>query len=66
MPHAALAAGGLDEDAAHRLGRRGEEMAVALPPPVVRRADQPQVGLVHQGRRVERLAGLLSRELSGG
>ena len=54
-----LAAGVLDEDAAHGLGRGGEEVAAAVP--VLRRvaADQPEVRLVDQGRGLERLPGLL-------
>jgi hypothetical protein len=34
-------------------------MAAAVPANDVGRPDQPQVGLVDQGRRLERLAGLL-------
>jgi hypothetical protein len=37
---------GLDEDAAHRLGGGGEEVAAAVPEGGVRRADQPEIGFV--------------------
>src|SRR5262249_54434969 len=45
-----LATGVLDEDTAHRLGRRGEEVAPAVPVVVRALADQPQVSLMNQGR----------------
>src|SRR5262249_39639213 len=44
----------------------GEEVAPALPGPLRPTADQPQVGLVDQRRGLERLAGLLLRQLPGG
>ena len=56
----------LDEDAAHGLGRRGEEVAAAVPAPGRLVADQPEVGLVDQGRGLERLARLLLRQPLGG
>jgi hypothetical protein len=59
MPVAALAAGVFDEDAAHGLGRGGEEVAPAVPLRRVRWSDQPQVGLVDQGGGLEGLARLL-------
>ena len=62
---AGLAAGVLDEDAAHGLGRGGEEVAAAVPARVVR-PDEPEVGLVDQGRGLERLARLLLRQPLGG
>jgi hypothetical protein len=43
---AALAAGGLDEDAAHRLGGGREEVPPVVPPPLVGGSDEPEVGLV--------------------
>ncbi len=52
-----LGAGTVDEDAAHRLGCGREEVAVVLPlapGPIV--TQQPQVRLVNQCRRLERLA----------
>jgi hypothetical protein len=53
----------LDEDPAHGLGGRGKEVT-----PIVEFliAHQPQIGLVHQGRGVEGLAGLLPGELLRG
>jgi len=62
----ALAPRLLDQDAAHGRGGRGEEMAA--PVPVGRRArpDEPEVGLVNQGGRLQGLAGLLVREPLGG
>jgi hypothetical protein len=62
MLPAGLAARVLDEDAAHGLGGGGEEMTATAPARVLR-PDQPQIRLVHQGRRLERLAGLLLRQL---
>jgi hypothetical protein len=56
-PHAP---GVLDEDAAHGLGRRGEEVAAAVPPLGVVRTYQAEVGLMHQRRGLERLAGRLA------
>src|SRR5262249_28743468 len=66
-PRSSLAAGVLDQDAAHRLGRRREEMPPALPSGVLF-PDQSQVSVVDQGSRLEGLPGglagqLLSREL---
>jgi hypothetical protein len=61
-----LAAGGLDQDATHGLGRRGEEVSPAVPSPVRVAADQSQVGLVHQSRGLERLTRRLSRQLPSG
>src|SRR5262249_44671432 len=58
VPDPALAAGGLDEDAAHGLGRGGEEVAAARERLV---ADEAQVRLVDQRRRLERLPRLLGR-----
>ena len=68
-PGALLRAGVLDEDAAHRLCRRREE--VAAPGPVggvvvaLAAADQSQVGLVDQRRGLERLSGPLRRHPHG-
>jgi hypothetical protein len=55
----------LDQDAAHGLGSRGEEVATAIP--VLRLLDthQPEVRLMHQGGRLEGLAGLLLRQALG-
>ena len=54
-----LAAGVVDEDAAHGLGGGGEEMAAAVPVRAPVAADQPQVGFVDQRRGLQRLPGLL-------
>ncbi len=51
---ALLATGVLHQDAAHCLGRCGEEVAAAVPMPGSG-ANEPQVGLVHQRGRLERL-----------
>ena len=51
-----LAARLLDEDLAHGPRRGAEEVAPALPAGILV-ADQPQVGLVDQGGRLERLPG---------
>ena len=57
--------GRLDEDAAHGLGGGGEEVARGRSSTGSRSAaDQAQVGLVDQGGGLERLPGLLGRQLS--
>ena len=56
-----LAAGVLDQDPPHGLGRGGEEVAAALPALDPFRVDQSQVRLVNQGRRLESLPGCLLR-----
>jgi hypothetical protein len=53
-----LAAGVLDEDAAHGLGGGGEEMPAAVEPLPV--ADQPEVRLVDQGRGLQGVVGGLA------
>src|SRR5262249_28658241 len=63
---AALAAGALDEDAAHGLGGRGEEVAPALPLRGVFGAPPPQVRLVYQRGRLQGLAEPLLGPLLGG
>ena len=63
--HPALAAGVLDQDAAHGLGGRGEEVAPAVPGLAFLLADQAQVDLVDQGGGLERVAGTLMREPGG-
>jgi hypothetical protein len=50
----------IDQDRAHRRGRHGEELAPALP--LDRLVDEFQVRLVHQGRGLERVPGLLIAE----
>src|SRR5262249_49125169 len=49
----------IDEDAPHRLGRGGEEMATTVPVPRLAPVHQPQIGLMDQGRRAQRPARLL-------
>jgi hypothetical protein len=46
--------------------RRGEEVSPALPPPIRIDADQSQIGLVHQGRGLERLTRRLAGQLPSG
>ena len=62
----ACAARLLDQDAAHRLGRGGEEVAAAVPAAAAVDVDEPQVRLVDQGRGLERLPRLLARQPLGG
>src|SRR5262249_60066968 len=68
MDLAALPAGALDQDPTHGRGRRREEMTT--PAPALRRgtptADELQIRLVNQGRRLERLAGRLPGQPSEG
>jgi hypothetical protein len=59
-------AGPVDEDAAHGLGRGGEEVPPAVPARGVARAYEAQVGLVDQGRGLEGLPGRLAGEPLGG
>ena len=63
---ALLAAGAVDQDPPHRLGRGGEEVAPAVPACSAARVHQPQVGLVDQGRGLEGLPGLLAGQPLGG
>lgn len=59
--HPAALAGAFDDDAPHRLGRRGEELAPARPRRVF--AGQPQPRLMHQRRGLEGVVGGLLRHL---
>jgi hypothetical protein len=52
----------VNEDAAHRLGRGGEEVPAPVPVARLDAADQPEIGLVNQGGGLERLARLLLRQ----
>ncbi len=61
-----LAAGGLDEDAAHGLGRGGEEVPPAVPLRGRVLSDEAQVGLVNECGRLERVIGRLGRHAGGG
>jgi hypothetical protein len=60
-----LAAGLVDQDAAHGFGRGGEESSAAFPLLALAAVDQLQVRLVDQGRGLH-LTRLLARQLSGG
>src|SRR5262245_54127907 len=61
-----LAAGTLDQDAAHGLRRRGKEVPAAVPLLSLPLAHQAQVRLVDQGGGLQRLPWLfLSQALSG-
>ena len=53
---ASLAARIVNQDAAHGLGRRGEEMPSTVPVLDVLRTEQTKVRLMNQGRRLECLA----------
>jgi hypothetical protein len=53
-----LAAGTVHKNASHGLGRRGEEMATAVPVMDLFPINQPQLGFVHQGGGLQRLARL--------
>src|SRR5258708_38600798 len=59
----AFAAGVLDQDAAHSLGRGGKEMAPAVASALCISADQPEVCLVHERRGAERLPRLFLSQL---
>ena len=61
-----LAAGGLDEDAAHGLGGGGEEVAAMVPLVAVGRANQPEVRFVDEGGRLKRVAGRFGGQPGGG
>ena len=64
-----IAAGAFDEDPAHRFSRSGKEVAAAIPrfPRLLIRltGHQTQVGLMNQGRGLQRLAGLLLSQILG-
>jgi hypothetical protein len=62
---ARIAAGAFDEDTAHRLGRRGEEVPATIPVLGLVNVYQPQIGLVDQSSGLEGLAGLLLSEPLG-
>ena len=54
--------GALDEDAAHGNGGGGEEVAAPVPAAIRAVAGEAQVGLVHEGGRLERQARRLPRD----
>ena len=61
-----LAASLFDQDPAHRLRGRREEVGAAVPLLLVTFADEPEIGLVHQVGRQEGLPrGLASEPLVG-
>src|SRR5262249_22520794 len=66
MAQPTLVPGPLHQDAPHRLGGGGEEVAAILPGRAVAVADQPEVRLVDQGRRLESLPRRLADELGLG
>src|SRR5262249_58838879 len=61
-----LAAGILNQDAAHGLGSRGEEVAAAVPVVATGVADKAEVGLVDQGGGLEGLPRRLVSQAVGG
>ena len=61
-----LAAGIVDQDAAHGLGRSGEEVPPTVPTIIVFATEQTKIRLVDQGRGLESLTGLLPGKLLGG
>src|SRR5262249_42880848 len=62
----AVAAGVVDEDAAHGLGGRGEEMPAGIPILGLLRVHQTEVSLVDHGGGLKRLTPLLLCQLLGG
>ncbi len=52
-------AGTIQQDPPHRLGRRREKVPATLPALALIRADDSQIGLMHERRRLESLTGLL-------
>ncbi len=57
-----LAAGVLDHDPSHGFGRRGEEVAAAVPVLDLLNVYQPQIGFMHERRCLQSLARLLLSE----
>lgn len=55
----------VDQNAAHHLGRDSEEMVPILPP-CAGLIDEPHVGLVHEGGRLQRMAGAFARKVPPG
>src|SRR5438128_2401657 len=60
---AALAAGSIHKDVAHGLTSGGEKMAATFPMRRLLHIHQPEVGFMHQGGRLERLARFLLGQL---
>jgi hypothetical protein len=61
-----LAAGVVDEDAAHGFGRRGEEVNASVPGLLRVGTDQLEIRLVDEGRGLEGVPGPLAGEASCG
>jgi len=61
MFHGTLAPGIVDQDPPHRLGRGRKEVPASVPLAGLGNFDKPQIGFVHQSRRVECLSGPLLR-----
>src|SRR5262249_16785413 len=57
---------GVNQNSAHRLGSGGEEVPATVPALLILGTDQAQIRFMAQGRRLQRLAGLLLRELLRG
>jgi hypothetical protein len=55
-----LSAGTFDQDATHCLGRGGKEVAAAVPVLDLLGIDQPNVGIMHERRRLQGLSGLFA------
>src|SRR5262245_61723004 len=55
-----------NQQAAHGFGRRDEKMSSTVPLPVLVTGDQAEIGLMHKGGRLQRLARLFLSELGGG
>ena len=62
MLDAPLVAGSFDENAPHGLGGGGEEVAPTIPVLGLLHVDQPLVGFMDEGRRLERLPGLFASQ----
>ena len=61
-----LASGVLDEDPAHRFGRRGKKMAATIPGLLGIGPDETNIRLMDQGGCLQRLASSLVRQPGGG
>ena len=59
-----FAASLIDQDTAHGLGGGGKEMAAAVPLPRCVTLHQPQIRLMHQRRRLQRLPWFLLRSFA--
>ena len=59
-----MRAGAIDQDASHHLTRRPEELPAVLPHHALL-IDQPHVRLVHERRRLQRVAAAFAAQLPG-